>query len=314
MSRSKAFFLNGGAGRVICSIPALEKYAEESGDDDFIIVAEGGTDMFKGHPTLDDRTYDNWTKNLFVNMLKQRDCVWPEPYGIWEYYNQECNLSQAFDICINNKGVRELPKPTLNLSKDELVIGRKVVNEVKEKLKVDKIAIIQPFGRGIEVIDNTLIDKTGRSIEFKDLKAIIKGLQENKFGVILMSELKMDFKEDKLKAEVAMPEGLNLRQWAAAIKYADHFIGCDSVGQHLSYVTETKTTVITGSTYPENVSYPNCEYFDILDLGQTDRKYSPIRIVMDEGIDRHNETLMTMDEPIQQYVVDVITGKIKHEE
>jgi len=30
--RSKAFFINGGAGRVICSIPALEKYAEESGD------------------------------------------------------------------------------------------------------------------------------------------------------------------------------------------------------------------------------------------------------------------------------------------
>jgi hypothetical protein len=50
--RSKAFFINGGAGRVICSIPALEKYREESGDKDFIIVCEGGTDFFKGHPTL----------------------------------------------------------------------------------------------------------------------------------------------------------------------------------------------------------------------------------------------------------------------
>ena len=29
MSRSKAFFINGGAGRVICSIPALEKYEQE---------------------------------------------------------------------------------------------------------------------------------------------------------------------------------------------------------------------------------------------------------------------------------------------
>ena len=36
--RSKAFFINGGAGRVICTIPAFEKYAEESGDKDFIIV------------------------------------------------------------------------------------------------------------------------------------------------------------------------------------------------------------------------------------------------------------------------------------
>ena len=54
--RSKAFFINGGAGRVISSIPAFEKYAETN--DDFIIVCEGGTDFFKGHPTLDGKAYD----------------------------------------------------------------------------------------------------------------------------------------------------------------------------------------------------------------------------------------------------------------
>ena len=53
MTRSKAFFINGGAGRMICSIPAFEKYEEESGDKDFIIVCEGGTDVYKGHPKLD---------------------------------------------------------------------------------------------------------------------------------------------------------------------------------------------------------------------------------------------------------------------
>ena len=30
--RSKVFFINGGAGRVICSIPGLEKYAETNDD------------------------------------------------------------------------------------------------------------------------------------------------------------------------------------------------------------------------------------------------------------------------------------------
>ena len=44
--RSKAFFINGGAGRVICSIPAFEKYVEANPDEDFIIIAEGGTDFF----------------------------------------------------------------------------------------------------------------------------------------------------------------------------------------------------------------------------------------------------------------------------
>ena len=68
MTRSKAFFLNGGAGRMLCSIPALELYEQESGDKDFVIVCEGGTDMFKGHPTLDARAYDPWHKNLCLDL------------------------------------------------------------------------------------------------------------------------------------------------------------------------------------------------------------------------------------------------------
>ena len=62
--RTKAFFINGGAGRVLCSIPALEKYAEEVSKD-FIIVCEGGTDFYRGHPILHSRAYDHWHKNLF---------------------------------------------------------------------------------------------------------------------------------------------------------------------------------------------------------------------------------------------------------
>ena len=100
--RSKAFFVNGGAGRVISSIPAFEKYAENH--DDFIIVCEGGTDFFKGHPTLDGKVYDHWHKNLFRDYIKDRDCITPEPYRVWEYYNQICSLAQAFDIPINNAG------------------------------------------------------------------------------------------------------------------------------------------------------------------------------------------------------------------
>ena len=39
--RSKAIFLNGGIGRILCAIPAIEKYQKESGDEDFIVVIEG---------------------------------------------------------------------------------------------------------------------------------------------------------------------------------------------------------------------------------------------------------------------------------
>jgi hypothetical protein len=309
MTRSKAFFVNGGAGRMITSVPAFEKYEQESEDKDFIIVCEGGTDVFKGHPTLDSKTYDVWHKGLFKDYLKNREIVTTEPYRIWEYYNQQCSIAQAFDIQINNKGIRELPKPTLRLSKDELLNGRQVVTQVKQKLKKEKLVVLQPFGRGIEYIDETLVDRTARSFELKDTKQIIKKLQENGFAVILMSEFKIDMIDAKLKDEVAMPENVSFRIWAAIIKYADHFLGCDSLGQHLSYIMETPSTVVTGSTYPINVSYPDCKYFDILDMGEVSREYSPIRILPDERVDRLNENIMTMNDDITTLIVNHVLGK-----
>jgi ADP-heptose:LPS heptosyltransferase len=307
--RSKAFFINGGAGRVVCSIPAFEKYEEESGDKDYIIVCEGGTEIFKGHPVLDKRTFDIWHKNLFQDQLKNRDIVSLEPYRVWEYYNQKCSLSQAFDIEMNKKGIRSLDKPEIYLSKDELLAGRKIATEVKEKLKKEKLLILQPFGRSIEYIDETLIDRTGRSFELKDLKKIIKKLQENGYAVIMMSEFKVDLTDAKLKDEVAVPEGLNLRQWSALIKYSDYFLGCDSVGQHLAYAMEIPSTVITGSTFPINISYPDCKYFDIMDMGELHREYSPIRITVDERVDRNNENLMSMTDEIIDLVVKRINGQ-----
>jgi len=312
--RSKAFFVNGGYGRVLCSIPALENYEKESNDDDFIIVCEGGTDAFKGHPSLDNRTFDVWHKHLFKDKLKERDIVSLEPYRVWEYYNQQCNLAQAFDIEINNKGIRSLQRPSLYLSKEELLTGKKIVSEVREKIKKDKAIVIQPFGRGIQNIDNHLVDPTARSIETADLKVLIRRLQDLGYAVIIMSELLIDFSTDKFKNEVAMPQNVSLRQWAAVIKYADHFLGCDSVGQHIAYSTETPSTVITGPTFPINISYPECDYFEIVDLGMHDRVYDPIRIMPDESTARNNEKLMTMTPEIHDYIIDRILGKAKNDE
>lgn len=309
MGRSKAFFLNGGAGRMVCSIPALEKYQAESGDEDFIIVCEGGTDVFKGHPTLDEHVYDNWHKNLFQEKLKSRDVVTPEPYRVWEYYNQLCSLSQAFDIEINGKGIRDLDKPTLRLSKDELLAGRQLVSEVKTKLKKEKTIVFQPFGRSVQHVDGTFVDQSGRSFEFKDIKAIIKKLQANGYAVILMSEFSLELKDEKLKDEIAQPQNVNIRTWAAIIRFADHFLGCDSLGQHLAYAVNTTSSVVIGSTFPINVSYPDKKEVNILDMGEIAREYSPIRIVQDERIDRKNEGIMSMDDKIVEVVIDTIMGK-----
>ena len=146
--RSKAFFINGGAGRVICSIPALEKYAENH--DDFIIVAEGGMNFFKGHPVLHKHAYDIWHKGLFEDKIKDRDCVTPEPYRMWHYYNQQCSLTQAYDMEINGLDEpRELPAPNLKITKQEGVGALQTIEQIKGQCGKDKCIIIQPFGRGV---------------------------------------------------------------------------------------------------------------------------------------------------------------------
>ena len=120
----------------------------------------------------------------------------------------------------------------------------------------------------------------------------------------------MELKGEGLKNEVAMPEGLSQRQWAGLIKFCDHFLGCDSLGQHLAYAVGTPTTAVIGSTFPVNVSYPGKGGIKIVDLGMIDRQYDPIRITVDETVNRHNEKLMTMDDAIQDYVIGVVKGEI----
>jgi len=67
--------------------------------------------------------------------------------------------------------------------------------------------------------------------------------------------------------------------------------------------------VITGATYPENTTYPEKEGVTVVDLGQNDRQYDPIRITFDERISRVNENLMFMTPEIEDYVIDTIMGR-----
>lgn len=308
MSRPKAYFINGGAGRVICSIPAFEKLAET--DDDFIIVCEGGMDLYKGHPILHDRAYDHWHKGLFEQHLKHRDIITPEPYRLWEYYNQKCSLSQAFDILINSKGVRELQKPTIVLNKMEIVSGYNVVQEVKAKTGFDKVVVIQPFGRGVQNAGEFVVDPSSRSFHLNDLVEIVNELKKE-YGVIIMSEFPVALEEvDSAKYPVATPNIPDIRVWASVIQIADHFVGCDSVGQHIARAFDKTATVVTGSTFPVNITYPECKDFDVIDLGEGKRVYSPIRISLEDHIERQNDEVMEMSKAQKQTVLQSIRRRM----
>ena len=309
--RSKAFFINGGAGRVICSVPAFEKYAETH--DDFIIVCEGGTDFFKGHPTLSDKVFDNWHKGLFEKEIQHRDCVSPEPYRCWHYYNQKCSLAQAFDIIINELDEpRELPKPTVVLSKAEIVQGFNIIEEVKAGTKKDKVLIVQPFGRSVEQVgQDFIIDTTSRSFSLNNIVTIINELKKD-YAVVIMSEIHfpLEENEDKARYKVARPQIDDQRVWASVINAADHFLGCDSMGQHIARAFDKTATIVTGSTCPVNISYPDHKDFDVIDVGEGRRIYSPIRISIDEVRDRLNDEAMEMTKEQMNSVVSSVKKRM----
>ncbi len=294
--RSKAFFVDGGAGRIICSIPGFEKYKEESGDEDFIIVANSGHELFKGHPKLDKHVYQSEHKNLFEDYIKDKDVVQLEPYKVWEYYNQKCTLTQAFDKEINSLDeVREIGAGVIHLSKFEQVDGYKLAEAARDECGKSKLLVIQPFGRSVTVQDPFIVDPSGRSFELANLVELLTVLRK-KFSIMIMSEIPIPIEEFK-KHKMAHPQIPDLRVWASIIKSADHFLGCDSVGQHIAKAVGTTATVVTGATFPENITYENDPSFDIIDVGKSNgRIYSAIRITEDELTSRANEGCMVLND------------------
>lgn len=297
--RNTAFYINGGIGRVICAIPALEKYHKNNPQDDFIIYSEFAYEAFVGHPELHKRAYPYGHAHLFRDKIKQRNLIMPEPYTVWEYYNQKCSIAQAFDIIINGSLDKELSNLTIHLSNEEKVTASSIITDMKIKRNNKPLIIFQPFGKGITMgaleTPTGPIDNTGRSFTLAQAARLIS-LIEHRYCVLLMNEFNIDFQKLGTKEEVFFVENINLRKWFGLLGAADKFIGCDSVGQHITHAIGKPSYVVLGATYPENVSYPENKNFKVFDFNKSKRVYSPIRITSDEHADRQNEQAMDLTE------------------
>lgn len=302
----KAFFINGGVGRVLCAIPALEAY-KQNVDPDVVIVAESWPELYLVSNIIRENIFNINHKNLFEDKLLDKRIVSPEPYRLNEYYTQKCNLIQAFDIIIND--LKEIPKTkqiNLTLSKNDQLFGYNIVEQAKKTSGKDKAIIFQPFGAGVTVNNDIIVDSSGRSFELSDVYKILERLQKD-YAVIIMSSVEIK-SEDLLG--VFWPQNVNLLQWMGIIKSADYFLGCDSVGQHFASALDKPSTVVFGSTYPENISYLNKKNFTIIDNGKSKRKYSPIRILQDIETDIGNEDLMILDNNTYDKIIKTVVDKL----
>jgi hypothetical protein len=301
----KAFFINGGIGRVLCALPALEWYKLNK-DPDVIIVAEGWADIFLTSPIIRNNVYPIGHKGLFEDKLRDCELVSPEPYRLNAYFNQKCNLIQAFDILIND--LPEIPKTkeiNIAINKNDQCYGQNLVMQVKQQLGKEKVIVFQPFGSTARKEGNMVIDPSGRSFEIADILTIIERLNKH-YAVILMTEIDIS---SNVNLGVAVPQA-SLLQWMGIVDASDYFLGCDSMGQHYAHALEKPATVVLGSTYPENISYPDDHNFTIIDNGKEKRMYSPIRITANDVADRVNETLMVLDDKSIDKIIKSITDKL----
>jgi hypothetical protein len=327
---NKIFYIDGGAGRVIAAIPALKKYAKLHPNEEWSVFIAGWDNLLWGIPELQDRTYNPDTKGIFDNIIMKADViVTPEPYRVPGYFKQELSLAEAFDKEINETDDHsDLEPPTMVFSKAEQQNAANFHNYMKGTYKKKKTIIIQPFGRSAR-IDGQPTDPCGQPMQQQSIMKPMGGMNQlvppkiiiddstrsltKKAYLKLTKELSKKYnvaffgeKAFALDEDVAFKPEFDLRMWGAVIKYADYFIGCDSVGQHMARATETPGTVFIGSTYPINTSYQ--DYFKIIDK-EGIKKYSPIRLCGLDGhlADRMNEDSMRFtDEEFDEIIKNII--------
>lgn len=309
----RVIFIDGGAGRVIAAIPALIKHINLNADDNVKIIIGGWDSIVWGIPELQDITYSMNHKGLFEDIIKDADEVLsPEPYRVPNYFRQKSSLSQAFDELLNNTTDHsDLFDPYLVLNKAEEKTAANAISQVKTNQQKQKTIVVQPFGRSADRADERdIIDQSTRSIEPHVYLELVKKLSV-KYNLIFFGEEKFHLPQDTYTAKL---KG-DLRFWSAVIEASDYFVGCDSVGQHMAKAFNKPGTVIIGSTFPINTSYP--DHFNIVEKTDVKKVFSPIRM---SGFDSHladrvNEATMEFsDEEINEIynlIVSDIESKVK---
>lgn len=297
------FMIDGGAGRAIASIPALIKYSKSNSD--FRVLVAGWDTLYWGIPELHDKVFNPDQKGAFEQFLLDADeVVSPEPYRVPGYYKQEKSLAEAFDYLINGTNDHsDLGVPTFKTNRQEELNAANFIVQIKKEQQKQKTIVIQPFGRSIEKPqDGVLLDQSSRSVDPDTYLKLVKKLA-TKYNLVLFSEPNFHMEADTYTSK----PNSDLRGWASLIDAADYFIGCDSVGQHMARAVGTPGTVILGSTFAINTTYP--DYFKIVERN-VPKTYSPIRISNLEShlADRANEaTIEFTDEEINMMYADIVS-------
>ena len=296
------FILDGGAGRMITAIPALERYKIENPEDDFRILTAAWENIYWAHPVLQNRVFNINSKGTFDLHMKGRRVVHPEPYQMYQYYDEGKHLTECFDIAIN--GTNDLiDKPNLYITKQETVAAQRLIYEATQKTRKQKTIIFQPYGSGMKMLNDRPHDNSNRSLDV-DFALQLAFNMSKEHTVIFFGEKEFYHPGDNYSVQF-FDKGADLRMYMSLIANCDYFVGVDSVGQHIARAFNKPGTIILGATKAENISYP--DHFSIYrnDVVPT---YVPIRLsqIDCDFADNLNEDVMNFTEADLQRILSTI--------
>jgi ADP-heptose:LPS heptosyltransferase len=246
--------IDGGAGRLVTAIPALEKFAINNPNDDFRVLTAAWEEIYWNHPLLQNRTFNVNQKGTFDLHIKDRRMVVPEPYHMHGYYNQKLHLIEAFDEAINNTTDHsDLDKVNLYVSKKETTQAQFILNEIKKQKKKNRVIVFQPYGSGMKIENNVPIDTTNRSLDVDFALKMIHEMSKDNL-VIFFGSKELYHPGDNYSVNF-FNNNADMRLYITMISLCDYFVGVDSLGQHIARAMNKPGMVIMGSTFEENVSY-----------------------------------------------------------
>lgn len=303
------FIINGGAGRVISAIPALEKYEKLNSNDDFRIIVQGWESVFWSHPTLQARTFGANQKGNFDQFFKKSRVVCPEPYINHNFFNQQINLIEAFDEEINQTTDHsDLNYNCLHLSEYEKSKSLEYIEQLKKEKKKRKIVVFQPFGSAAEISNSKVIDRSNRSFQLADYYKIVQSLSND--AIVLFASMP-EFRQanDTLSISFDHMQPYH-RMLMCMIYHCDYFVGCCSLGQHIARAFNKPGLIAMGGTNEVNFSYP--KHFTIYRKPNTTPQYVPWRLseIDCEFADRANDGLMNFTENELNQIIKIIKQNI----
>lgn len=270
------FLLSGGIGRVITSIPALEKFHKLNPEDDFKVLVNGWENVFWSHPILQNKTFDPNQKGSFELYVKNNNLVVPEPYNNYNFYNQKTNLIESFDEIINCDLNHTDLKDSgyLYLNTTEKNNAKQNIAYYKDFKQVKKVIVFQPYGSTAQQINNDAIDDSNRSLSVENYFEIVKTLSKHA-AIIFMGQTHLRHVDDNISIYLN-DDPYYIRNMIGLISECDFFLGVDSVGQHIAKSFNKPGMILMGGTDERNYSYPN--HFKIFRKEGSVPLYAPWRI------------------------------------